>query len=150
MRSAPAIGFEYRPSRLLILAALLLIPFAMLAIAASGIPLWLAIALEVFVLAYGTFSSWRFLHPRVRTLTWRSDGSVSIGLSDRAATITQVQGELQDARVFGFLIALDLRWTHGRAGLWLLPDNLDADTRRRLRIRLSLDGAHASVNADSV
>lgn len=150
MRSAPAIGFEYRPSRTLALLSASLIVLAVVAVAVGGIPVWSRVALEASALAYGTWSLWRFLHPRVSALNWRSDGSVSIELIDRNGAGTEVQGALQDARVFGPLIALRLRWPRGSASLWLLPDNLDGDTRRRLRMRLALDGAPPSVNADSV
>ena len=119
---------------------------AVLAIGLSGLPLWLATIMTVLALGYGAMSLWRFVHPRVLGLTWRSDGGVSI----RFAT-GEVQGELRDARVLGFLVMLHLRWVpRGRASLWLLPDNLGADTRRRLRVRLGSDGTGASVNADNV
>jgi toxin CptA len=120
---------------------------AVLAIGLSGLPLWLATIMTVLALGYGAMSLWRFVHPRVLGLTWRSDGSVSI----RFAT-GEVQGELRDARVLGFLVMLHLRWVpRGRASLWLLPDNLGADTRRRLRVRLGSEGTGAaSVNADSI
>jgi len=150
MRSAPAIGFEYRPSRILAAAAALLIVLAMIAIGIGGAPVWLRAVLETSALAYGAWSLWRFLRPCVRALSWRSDGSVSIKLTDRHGAETEVQGALQDARVLGPLIVLQLRLTRGAANLWLLHDNLDADTRRRLRMRLALDGTQPSVNADSI
>jgi toxin CptA len=150
MRSAPAIGFEYRPSRALALLAALLIVLALVAVAVGGIPLWLKVVLETLTVVYGAWSLWRFLRPCVRALSWRSDGSVSIRLTDRHGAETEVQGALHGARVLGPLIALRLRWPHGAASLWLLPDNLDADTRRRLRMRLALDGTQPSVNADSI
>ena len=150
MRSAPAIGFEYRPSRLLTGAAAALAAFAMLAIALSGAPPWMKIGLEVSTVLYGAFALRSHLRPRVHALNWRSDGSVSITLTASRGAGPEVQGELREARVLGPLIALHLCWPHGSVGLWLLPDNLDGDTRRRLRVRLALDGPHPSVNADSV
>ena len=150
MRSAPAIGFEYQPSRTLALAAASLIALAVVAVSLSGVVTWLKIALGAAVLVYGAWSLWRFLHPRIRALNWRSDVSVSVKLTDRRGVETEVQGALHDARVLGPLIALQLRGPRGAANLWLLPDNLDADIRRRLRTRLALDGAQPSVNADSV
>jgi toxin CptA len=150
MRSAPAIGFEYRPSWTLALLAASLIVLAPVAVAVGGIPLWLKAVLEASALIYGAWSLWRFLHPRVRALSWRSDGSVSVKLTNRHGAEAEVQGALHDARVLGPLIVLQLRWTRGAANLWLLPGNLDDDTRRRLRMRLAFDGARPSVNADSV
>lgn len=150
MRTPPAIGFEYRPSRALSAVVVVLTAGAVLAIALSGLPLWLAIALIVLAPGYGAMSLWRFLRPYVLGLTWRSDGSVSIRLGHGHGE--EVPGELREARVLGFLIVLHLRWaSRGRASVWLLPDNLDADTRRRLRVRLGSDGAGtSSVNADIV
>lgn len=150
MRSAPAIGFEYRPSRTLSVCIVVLAALAVAAIALSGCPRWMGAILAFAALAYGAAGLWRFRHPRVAALTWRSDGSLSIRLVGRKSEIAEVQGELRDARVLGFLIALQLRWPEGRAGIWLLPDNLDADTRRRLRVRLGSDGTGVSVNADSL
>ena len=149
MRSAPAIGFEYRSSPSLTVAAAVLAVLAACAIPMSGAPPPLKVVLLVLASGYGAYALLRPLRPRVRALTWRGDGSVSIVLSDRGAD-TEVQGRLQGARVLGPLVALKLRWPHGAANLWLLPDNLDADTRRRLRVRLGLDGVRTSVNADSV
>jgi len=125
---------------------------AVLAIALSGLTRLPMVILIIFAIGYGTVSLWRFLHPRVLALTWRSDGSISVRLGGRSGAAGEVQGELRDARVLGFLIALHLRWPpSGRMSLWLLPDNLDADTRRRLRVRLGSEGTGAaSVNADSI
>ena len=152
MRSAPAIGVEYRPSGALAACIAVLIALAVLAVALSGLALWQVTILAISALCYGAGSLWRHRRPRVRALVWRSDGGVSITLTDRAGNAREVLGDLRDARVFGPLIVLHLRWPpRGRASLWLLPDNLDAGTRRRLRVRLNVDGARpASVNADNI
>lgn len=152
MRTAPGIGFTYRPSRTLLVCAIVTVGLAVLAIALSGLPPALKWILIVCALGYGGFVCWRLVHPAVRALLWRGDGGVSITLSNRAGGTREALGELRDARVFGPLIVLSLRWPlRGRASLWLLHDNLDTDTRRRLRVRLSADGIEsASGNADSV
>jgi toxin CptA len=150
MRSAPAIGFECRPSRSLSACIVVVTALALAAIATSGLRLWVNAILATGALVYGATALWRYRRPRVIALTWRTDGSVSIRLAQHAGQSEEVQGALQDARVLGFLIVLHLRWPEGRAGIWLLPDNLDADARRRLRVRLGSDGVGASVNADSV
>ncbi len=149
MRSAPAIGFEYKPSRVLAIAAALLIVLAGVAIWLSGVAAWLKSVLETVVAIHGVWSMRCFLRPHVRGVNWRSDGSVSIRL-EKSGSEAEMQAALRDARVLGPLIVLHLHWPRGRAGLWLLPDNLDADTRRRLCARLALDGTRMSVNADSV
>jgi len=150
MRSAPAIGFEYKPSRTLSACIVMLTALAVVAIAMSGLPAWVSVLIAVAALACGAVALWRYRRPRVVALSWRSDGSVSISVAPRVGGIKEVQGTLGDARVLAFLIVLHLRWPGGRAGVWLLPDNLDADTRRRLRVRLGSNGAGASVNADSI
>ena len=150
MRSAPAIGFECRPSRMLSTCIVVITALALVAIAMSGLPLGMKVILAAATLAYGAMWLWRCRHPRVVALTWRSDGSVSVRFKDRKIEAAEVQGTLQDARVLGFLIVLHLRWPDARAGIWILPDNLDGDTRRRLRVRLGSDGAGMSVNADGI
>ena len=152
MRTPPAIGFEYRPSRALAVCIVACAALAVLAIALSGLTRLPTMVLIIVAIGYGTVSLWRFLHPRVLALTWRSDGSISVRFGGRSDAAGEVQGTLSDARVLGFLIVLHLRWPPGgRTSLWLLPDNLDADTRRRLRVRLGSEGAGAtSVNADSI
>lgn len=150
MRSAPAIGFEYKPSRALSACIVLLTALAWVAIALSGLPGWTIAILATAALAYAAIAFWRYRHPRVIALTWRSDGSVSLRLADRKGEAADVQGTLHGARVLGPLVVLHLRWPDGRADLWLVPDNLDPDTGRRLRVRLGSDGAGASVNADNV
>lgn len=151
MRTAPTIGFAYRPSRLLAFGATCIVLLALIAVVSSDVPAWLAAVLFVFAIAYGCIALWRFLHPSISAALWHGDGGVSLTLATRGGDTSDVQGELCDARVFGPLIVLSLRWPRGRAALWLLPDNLDADTRRRLRMRLATDGPTAvSVNADNI
>lgn len=149
MRSAPAIGFEYRPSRALFACIATVTVLALIAVATSGLPLWAIAASAIATIAYGVAASWRFRHPGIAALTWRGDGGVSIRFASRGGG-GEVQAELHEARVLGFLIVLHLRWPRGRASLWLLPDNLDTDTRRRLRVRLGSGDVGASVNADNI
>lgn len=153
MRTAPAVAFEYHPSRVLAIATLAVSLLAAWAVAISGAPRGWRLALMLLVVLYGAFSLARLLQPRVRSVLWRVDGTVELVLRDRTpedggAALATIQG----ARVVGPLIVLALRWPpRGSATVWLLPDNLDADTRRRLRMRLGSGraGARASGNADS-
>lgn len=114
-------------------------------------PAWLRHVVHLATLAYVAAVVTGMLRPRVKALVWREDGTTDITLRDNAAG-RAVQGAVSGARVLGPLIVLTLRWPpRARAHLWLLPDNLDADTRRRLRMRLGAEaaGAVASGNADS-
>jgi toxin CptA len=126
---------------------------ALWAVAISGVPEWLRAVLMLSVVLSGAASLVRLLQPRVRSLLWRSDGSVELVLRDRARDDgSPAVGMLQGARVMGPLVVLTVHWPpRGRATLWLLPDNLDPDTRRRLRMRLGSGraGAPLSGNADS-
>ncbi|GAP67308.1 hypothetical protein MBSD_n2629 [Mizugakiibacter sediminis] len=133
MKSAPTIGFEYRPSRALIAALWAVAALAVLAIASSGLPGWLRFALAVAAVAYAIRDVARLRRPPLRALRLRGDGAVELALADGR----DAAGTLRGARVLGPLIVLRLAWGAGsRAALVLLPDNLDADTRRRLRVRL--------------
>lgn len=153
MRAAPAVAFDYRPSRVLAVATLAVSLLALWAVAISGAPQWLRVVLLLLVVLYAAISLVRLLRPRIRSLLWRADGTVELVLRDRTLEDAGTAlGALHDARVMGPLIVLVLRWPpRGRAMVWLLPDNLDADTRRRLRMRLGTGhaGAPASGNADS-
>jgi toxin CptA len=153
MKSAPAVGFRYRASRLLLVAMLVVAMLALVAIWLSALPRWASLALVLVIVAYAGAALGSLLRPRVRSVLWRADGGADIALDDRLGDRRrEAQGAIHVARVMGPLIALTLRWPpRGRATLWLLPDNLDADTRRRLRMRLGAeaDGSFASGNTDS-
>jgi toxin CptA len=153
VRTPPAIAFEYRRSPSLIVATIVI---ALLAIAASwisGLPHWLRIGLPVLAAVYAGVVLGRLLRPRIRSLLWRADGGVDLVLHDTLADGRRAaQGTTQATRIVGPLIVLTLSWPpRERASLWLLPDNLDADTRRHLRMRLGAEGTvtPASGNADS-
>lgn len=139
MTSAPPIGFKYRGSRLLMLALIVMAALAIFAVFSSALPHLFASALAIFVAASFGASFARLLSPRVRTMLWRADGSAQLELHDTVRDPRrEANAELHASHVLGPLITLKLRWPdRGRATLWLLPDNLDSDTRRRLRVRLS-------------
>ncbi|MCE5232999.1 MAG: hypothetical protein ABFC67_03350 [Mizugakiibacter sp.] len=133
MKSAPTIGFEYRPSRALAAMLSLVLLAALLAIALSGLPSWLRLALAVAALVHAIRAGAGLRRAPLRSLRLRGDGVVELGLANGQ----DAAGTLLGARVLGPLIVLRLAWgARSRAALLLLPDNLDADTRRRLRVRL--------------
>lgn len=126
---------------------------ALIAVWLSGLPHWLHFALTFGIAGIVGAAFGKLLRPRVRSILWRADGGADLVLKDRPGDHRrEAQGVIQAMRVIGPLIALTLRWPpRERAHLWLLPDNLDAETRRRLRMRF---GTHAgkdpaSGNADS-
>lgn len=149
MKQPPAIGFDCRVSGLLVIATIIAGLLALVAVQLMRGPAWLHYILHLSALAYVSMTVAGMLRPRVKAVVWRVDGSAGITLRDGRA----LQGAVGSARVMGALIVLTLRWPpRGREHLWLLPDNLDADTRRRLRVRLGAEaaGTLSSGNADSV
>lgn len=153
MKAPPAIGFHYRSSRLLVFAVVVLAILAVVAVWFSAAPHWLHLALSFLIVAYAVAALGNMLRPHVHSLLWRADGSAELALNDRVSDgRREAQGAVSGARTMGPLIVLTLRWPpREREHLWLLPDNLDADTRRRLRMRLAAGtgAAVASGNADS-
>jgi toxin CptA len=133
MTSAPAIGFEYQSSRwiprLLLLAALL----ALLAIVVSGSPWFLKCVLIVAVIATCRHAMRRLRLP-IYAVGWSKGGWTLRGLdgADDPATLVS-------SRAMGSLVLLRLAsQRYGKLTLWLMPDNSDADIRRRLRMRLAV------------
>lgn len=152
MKQAPAIGFTCRASWLLVVATLLVGLLALLAVQLARGPAWLHHGLHLATVVYLAAVIAGMLRPRVKAVVWREDGTADITLRDSLVEESRtVQGAVSAARLLGPLIVLTLRWPpRERAHLWLLPDNLDADTRRRLRMRLGAETATAvSGNADS-
>jgi toxin CptA len=134
MRSVPAIGFDVHPSRLLAASVVVVAMLAIVAVWLSGMPWWLCVATTGGVVAHASLTMLRLRQPVLAALLWHGDGSWTLRLADGRET----EATLRSARVLGPLIALRLAWLPGgSAALVLLPDNLDADTRRRLRMRLS-------------
>jgi toxin CptA len=140
-------------SWLLVIATLVVGVLALVAVQLMRGPAWLHHVLHLAILAYVAAVIAGMLRPRVEALVWRADGSAEVTLRDNLVESGRaVQGAVGSARILGPLLVLTLRWPpRGRAHLWLLPDNLDADTRRRLRMRLGAEGttSAASGNTDS-
>lgn len=146
MTTPAALGFDYRASRALLIATWLVAVLAVLAIWTSGAPHWLHGLLSVAVAALLGVAVGHLLRPRVRAVAWHGDGGVEVTLNDALGDgRRETEGMVSAARILGPLIVLTLRWPpRERAHLWILPDNLDADTRRRLRMRLGASGAPAT------
>lgn len=152
MTQAPDLTFRYRASPMLLIALAVVAALAIVAATISGLPGWWRMGLMVFAGVLAGSAAGRLIRPRVGAVIWRGDGSVDLLLNDTPLDDRrEVRGELRGGRALGPLIVLVLRWPRReRASLWLLPDNLDADTRRRLRMRLAAGtNLAASGNADS-
>lgn len=134
MSSAPTITFDVKPSRLLAGAVWVMAVAACVAVLVSGLPLLARIAVCVVALLYALFSVRKLKRQPLRAVGWHGDDAWTLHLTGgREAT-----GKLLGGRIVGPLIVLRLAWPEGgRSALTLLPDSIDADTRRRLRVRLS-------------
>jgi toxin CptA len=134
MKSATAIAFDYHASRTLVVAICTVALLAIVALALSGMPLWLKIAVGVFACAYLAHALHRFLHTPVRRAAWHAAGHWRIA----DAGGTEHVAELEHAVVRSTWIVLRLRRSDRMPiALVLGPDNSDADLRRRLRVRLA-------------
>lgn len=134
MTSAPAIGFEYRPSRLLRRVLLVVAILALLAIVWCALALLLKLLLIVGVLLAVWQSVRATAGSPVTAAGWSADNSWMLHLADHE----DVPATLASFRVLGDFVLLRLRTAkQGMQVLLLAPDNSDADIRRRLRMRLA-------------
>ena len=134
MTSAPAIGFEYQPSRWVPRLFAAVAALAVVAIAVSGLPLLARMALVVISMAGCVYAIRRLSLP-IYAVGWANHSGWTLrGLDggDDAATLVAF-------RVMGQMVLLRLAsGRYGKLTLWLMPDNSDADIRRRLRMRLAV------------
>lgn len=134
MTSAPAIGFEYRPSRWLQRALLLVAALALLAVALSALPVWLQLLLAMLVVLATGQARRRLAGNPVMAAGWSAGHAWTLRLHDHA----DVPATLASFRVLGVFVLLRLHTAErGTQVLLLAPDNSDADIRRRLRMRLA-------------
>jgi toxin CptA len=132
MTSAPAIGFDYRPSRLPGRLLAIASALSFLAIAVCGAPPGLKLALAAGTLALVIPAARRIRHSRVAGIGYGADGW-TLYRADRS----QLPATLLSHRVIGTLVLLRLKTDHATEILLLAPDNSDPDIRRRLRMRLA-------------
>ncbi|MGC1547164.1 MAG: hypothetical protein WA777_01435 [Rhodanobacter sp.] len=133
MTSAPAIGFEYRVSRLPLRMRLLITLLAVGAILLCGLSLWLKALLMLLVGACWLYVVRKSDSP-VTAAGWAGDGAWSLHRADGE----DQPASLASFRVWGEFVLLRLVTAERSAAVLLLgPDNSDADIRRRLRMRLA-------------
>jgi toxin CptA len=134
MKSAPAITFDYVPSRWLALAIVAIALLALVAVASAGIATRVKLALGFAVVGYSVYSLRRHLGASTRRVAWHEAGHWRIAPADG----DERTAELRHAVVRAGWLVLTLRAGNGeRVALILGPDNSDADVRRRLRVRLA-------------
>lgn len=143
MKSAGAIAFELRPSRLLTVALVGMTGLALVALWASGLHevAWVAAIVSGLVVSAATRTVLRLQRLRWQRVSWNSDGAWTL----LDATQTAARAQLLGWNAFGLSLLVQLRSDAGEAvTLYLLPDNLDHATRRQLRVRLTQDSARAA------
>ena len=133
MKSAPTIAFDFSPSRWIGGAAVLICVGATLAPWLSAWPLALRGALSLAAFAVGARALRRHWNPLFRRIAYRASGWVLIDASNE-----EHEAILESHALLGVLLSLGFRHgPHARFRAVLGPDNLDADTRRRLILMLS-------------
>ena len=133
MRSVPGIAFDYRPSRAVAAAVLLVTACGGLSPWLSDIPLTAKGLLASVAVASGLGATWRFLHPGFRGIAWGDAGwrLMHVSGSELAVELAR-QVRLGSLQVLEFTCGPRMRF-HAI----LTPGNLDADTYRRLVVLLS-------------
>ena len=138
MTSAPAIGFDYRPSRVPGRVLAIITMLAVVAIGLSGAPLGLKLVLAAGALVSSVITARRSMRPRIAGVGYGSDGW-TLYQADRS----QLPATLLSHRVIGTSVLLRLKTDCGTETLLLASDNSDPDIRRRLRMRLAAHVAEA-------
>lgn len=142
MKSAQAIAFDVAPSRRFEIVLLALAAAAMVAVTLSGLPY--ADAVRGLVLIGAIFAGSRYRRTGAWRVAWREDGTWGVADAQSVASEATLAGWSR----LGHHVVLRLTLASGRRlSLLLLPDNVDADTRRRLVVRLAR-GEAAQAAAD--
>lgn len=130
-RSPAALEVALKPSRYLLLYLVLLTMLAVVSVSLVAAPLWARLA----VIAAAVATAAAALHRRGLL---RSPHSI-VGLAYRdgqwrvRTALEEVVVECHAATVWPWLVTLDLRAGRRRFPVLVLPDQLDADSLRRLR-----------------
>lgn len=131
MRSAPAIAFDYRPSFTLAAALVVMMVLAWVAIHLCGLGLPLKLAFWGASLVWSADGLLRLFRP---SYTRVAHGESGWTLVDRNGN--EISASLAQYARLGFVQMLDFK-AERRFRLVLMPDNLDAQTRRKLALLLA-------------
>ena len=132
MRSVPAISFEPRPSRQLLTASVAMAFLALVSLAISALPWWLALLAGIAVLVLAKFAIQRYRTPRYLAVSRDQSGwSVRDRAGDWVAATLRHHGQL------GSWVILDFSTPTGRWSSLLTSDSIDSETRRRLLLVLA-------------
>jgi len=134
MTSAPAIGFEYQPSRVIRRLLFFIGVLAVISVTLCTLAMWLKwLLLAAMLLALGS-AIHRSAKSPVVAAGWGADNGWTLHLLSHE----DVPAALASFRVLGMFVLLRLQTVeHGVQVLLLASDNSDGDIRRRLRMRLA-------------
>ncbi|MBC6941577.1 MAG: hypothetical protein DWB45_02460 [Xanthomonadales bacterium] len=141
MKSAPTIAFDYRPSRRLLALLALVAGLAALAPWLSALAWPACVTTSLLVVAGAAVAARDLRQPRFTRIAHRADGWVLADAQGR-----EHAARLRHWRELGGVLMLE--WQSGagaRLRVVLAPDNLDADTRRRLIVLLRSGAATAAA-----
>ncbi len=134
MKSAPHIAFDYRPSSSVLAACSGVAILAQIAVFYCGLSWWVKIPLAIAIAGYTTIAIRNYRHPRYHRIIWHSAGHGQlIDNNDH-----EIEAALVNSARLGPMLVLS--WIPFEAACFravLMPDNLDAESRRRLRVRLA-------------
>jgi toxin CptA len=134
MTSAPAIGFEYSPSRWLPWLSIAVAALAVVAVVSCALTIWIKLSLIAIVL----LATWRSIRATATSIVAAVGLSADNDWTLRLTSYEDVPATLASFRVLGAFVLLRLRTAAlGTQVVLLAPDNSDSDTRRRLRMRLA-------------
>ena len=136
MKSAPTISFDYRPSRTVAMVAAIVVAAAMVAPLLSGVSLAMRVGLALLALVTGVASLARFLRPRLRRIVHGASGWQLL-----ADDTLQEATVVSHARLGSFVAVSWQLERGGRRHAVLAPDNVDAETRRRMVLLLARAGS---------
>ena len=132
MRSVPAISFEPRSSRQLLIASMVMVLLALVSLAISALPWWLALPAGISVLVLAAFAIERYRKPRYLAVSHDQTGwCVRDRAGDWVAATLRHHGQL------GSWVILDFSTPTGRWSSLLTSDSIDSETRRRLLLVLA-------------
>lgn len=133
MKSAPTIAFDYRPSRWIGSAAVLVCVCAACAPWLTALPMALRALLSLLALAAGARALYRHANPRFRRIAYRASGwTLADASAEEHAAVLESRAHLGSLLVLGFRYG-----PRAYFRVVLTADNLDADTRRRLVLLLA-------------
>jgi toxin CptA len=127
MRSVPAIAFDYRPSRLLAAALVVMTALAVAAIAFCRLAAELKFSLTAIALICSFAALRGLLSPKWTHISWSDAGWV---LSDRSGT--ECPATVVGLTQLRSMLVLRLCAGQHPFNCLLLPDNSDSQLRRRL------------------